>query len=283
MLNPIQLRSFVAASDCGSVAEAARRLDLAQPTVSLHLQKLERELGAVLLTRDRGNMRLTASGRQLLPHARSLLNINQAAVAAVRQRCERIGAGSNPGIYILQTELRDYLAKCGEQRLQWVIDSNPVIARQLLRGELDAAVMEWWQQTDGFEAVPWQRQQLVLITLPDHPLAAQASVSRTQLAELSLLGGEPGTGTGRLLQAYFGGAAMPRVSRQLGSTEAVKRAVMAGLGVSLVMAAAVRTEVGAGLLAALAVEGGLSKQLYLIWRRDERPAVADYLLGRRAG
>ncbi|WP_243636436.1 LysR substrate-binding domain-containing protein, partial [Klebsiella pneumoniae] len=77
---------------------------------------------------------------------------------------------------------------------------------------------------------------------------------------------EPGSGTGRLLTEYFGELGVPRSGMQLGSTEAVKQAVRAGLGVSLVMASAVQDEVRSGALVALPIPG-LEKRLQLIWRK----------------
>ena len=93
----------------------------------------------------------------------------------------------------------------------------------------------------------WRSEPIVLIVPPDHPLAEDRQISKRKLAELDLLGGEPGTGTGRLLESYFAdGVSPPRIALQLGSTEAVKEAVKAGLGVSLVLRSAVAEEVRNG-------------------------------------
>ena len=87
-----------------------------------------------------------------------------------------------------------------------------------------------------------------------------------------LLGGEPGTGTSRVLQQYFGNNAQSiGVSIQLGSTEAVKRAVQAGLGISLVMASAVELESREGRLKAIALENDSPKKEIFIIRRQTEP------------
>ena len=99
-----------------------------------------------------------------------------------------------------------------------------------------------------------------------------------------MLGGEPGTGTGHLLQTYFGQGAIPTVRLQLGSTEAVKQAVAAGLGISLVLASAVPREVAAGELCAIPFAApALAKDLYAIWPNfaapsDHPPAFVRHLL-----
>ena len=86
-------------------------------------------------------------------------------------------------------------------------------------------------------------------------------------SNMALIGGEPGTGTGRLLATYFGEhGPFPTVSMQLGSTEAVKQAVKVGLGASLVLESSVREEVQNGSLVAIPVsEPGLSKELMVIY------------------
>jgi DNA-binding transcriptional LysR family regulator len=101
-----------------------------------------------------------------------------------------------------------------------------------------------------------------------------------------ILGGEPGTGTGRLLASYFAkGARRPRTSLQLGSTAAVKEAVKAGLGVSLVLQAAVTEEVRSGTLRAIPLQPpALEKDLFVIWRDTganhiSAPAFVPHLIG----
>ena len=117
-----------------------------------------------------------------------------------------------------------------------------------------------------------------MIVAPTHPLGRAKSISRKELAELPLIGGEEGTGTGRILRDYFADMPMPNVSMRLGSTEAVKRAVEAGLGASLVLACSVEQEVREGRLRAVALrEHPLKKSLRLVWRNDlprEDPLIA---------
>ena len=133
-------------------------------------------------------------------------------------------------------------------------------------------------ERDGFGWRPWRDEPFVVIVAPTHPLGRAKSISRKELAELPLIGGEEGTGTGRILRDYFADMPMPNVSMRLGSTEAVKRAVEAGLGASLVLACSVEQEVREGRLRAIALrEHPLKKSLRLVWRNDlprEDPLIA---------
>ena len=281
MLNLVLVKSFLTLTQTGSFQQAAQRLLISQPTVSQHIKKLEEQLGVELIVRGRSGCEPTLAARAFLPYAQSLLRLNDRALAATRSGGLRIGAASNLGIYLLQPYLRSFLDRQGPQDLDLVIDRNPVIAEQLETGELDMAVMEWWDGRPGFDATRWRSEELVLITPPAHPWAGRDCIGRDELRGAMLLGGESGSGTGRLLAAYFGAGPLPRVERQLGSTEAVKQAVKAGLGISLVLAAAVAQEVAAGSLAAVPVEGSLCKDLFVIWRRrpqGSRPDFVSHLL-----
>lgn len=286
MLNLAWVRTFLTLVEHGSFHAAAAQLHLAQPTVSQQIRKLEQQLGVLLVRRARSGCEPTPAAIAFLPWAESLVRINQRAVAAVRGDCMRVGASSNVGIYLLQPEVRTFLDGRDPAGFELVIDRNPVIAQKLDSAELDMAVMEWWDGRPGFKWKQWRREPLVLIVPPDHRLATRTQVTGEELATLDLLGGEPGTGTGRLLEACFRDRGLQaRASRQLGSTEAVKQAVKAGLGLSLVLHSAVAEEASAGSLRAIpVVKPTLSKELFVIWRDSgvrhvAAPAFAIHLIG----
>lgn len=286
MLNLAWVRTFLALVEHRNFHTAAVQLRLAQPTVSQQIRKLEQQLGVLLLRRARSGCEPTPAAIAFLPWAESLIRMNQRAMAAVQDRCLRVGASSNVGIYLLQPEVRSFLIGRDPAGFELVIDRNPLIADKLDNAELDMAVMEWWDGRPGFQWMPWRSEPLMLIVPPDHRFASHAMVSGEELATLDLLGGEAGTGTGRLLQTWLPNGG-PRSSRQLGSTEAVKQAVKAGLGVSLVLRSAVAEEIVSGSLRAIPVtQPDLRKDILVIWRDDgvrhvSPPAFALHLIGDR--
>lgn len=272
MLNLLHLRSFLAVVESGSFHDASRALGCSQPTVSQHVLKLEADLDARLLMRDRQRCQPTAAGMAFIPFARSLLSLEERGRGAVSGRVLTIGASGNVGIYLLQPHLRSFRGSFGsELRIDVWIGTNPEVADRLVGRELDVAIMEWWDDRSGVAANHWRSEPLVVIVAPDHVWAARSAVTRNELLRTPLIGGESGSGTGRLLRAALGEAAADmQVAFKLGSTEAVKHAVKAGLGVSIVMASAVRDEVEAGTLCALAVEGAqLSKDIYVMRHADD--------------
>lgn len=287
-LNLAQVRAFVAVVDAGGFQEAARRLGCAQPTVTQLVRRLEAALDAPLVVRGRRGAAPTAAGRRLLPHARLLLGAERRAVAAVGGRSLAIGASGNVGTYLLPSLLRRFQAQ-SDVEARPLIATNPRIAAHVEAGDVDVAMMEWWDGRPGFTAGVWRREPLLVIVAPEHPWAGHGTVPPERLAEWPMIGGEAGTGTGRLLQALFGdaAAALP-VAMSLGSTAAVKEAVKAGLGISVVLAAAVSDEIRAGSLHALRLEGAEpTKDLVVVTPEGVPPGAPaarfrDMLLGEGA-
>lgn len=281
MLNLVWLRSFLSLVRHRSFQAAADSLGIAQPTLSQHIQKLEQQLDVMLILRGKARCEPTRAALALVPFADSMLRLDRQARDAVHNSGIRVGASSNIGIYMLQPSIRAFRDSPSAPAVDLVIDTNPAIARQLSNGELDVAVVEWWQPTPGFRASDWRHEELVLIVPPDHPAARLTEIDRETLAGMTLLGGEPGTGTGRVLAEFFGpDGPFPSVSMQLGSTEAVKQAVKAGLGISLVMTACVREEVRSGSLRAIPVSGpGLGKRLMVVCPEAfaNHPPVASFV------
>jgi DNA-binding transcriptional LysR family regulator len=271
MLNLSQLQTFVAIIETGSFRGAAEKLGCSQPTISQQLRRLEEELGATLVNRDRVNSRPTKKGERLLPFARNLLIAASRVHDVVGGRQLVVGASSNIGIYLLQPFVARYARTCASaDAIDLRIAGNSEIADRLSGGELDVAVMEWWDHREGFLANRWRQERMVVIVAPDHPLARRKTLALEDLFEEPIIGGEAGTGTGTLLQKLFGKRASKlRVSMNLGSTEAVKEAVKAGLGVSLVFASAIQEEVKAGTLHALAISGtDVRKDLFVVLPDD---------------
>lgn len=247
---------------------AARERGRSQGAVSQQLRKLEELLGAQLIERNGNGCVPTPDGTAFLAYAESLLRLNGRAIDAFRSRRIAIGASSNIGTYLLQPYIQAYFNGDDERKPPSIrIDQNPVITQKLDACEIDLAAMEWWDGRPGYVAHPWRCEELVAVVRPGHPWAGRTWLPYSMLKDTPLLGGEPGTGTGRILGHYLGeGAAELKVSLRLGSTEAVKRWIKSGLGISVMLAGTVEEECHAGTLVAIPLEGSPTKDLYVIWR-----------------
>lgn len=265
------VEAYLAVLDGGGFRAAASRLGRAQPTISQQVRRLERSLGAPLVRRGRQGCVPTAEGARFAPLARRALEAARRAASAVAGGRLVVGAASNPAIYLLPRML--------EQGTELRIGTNPESLARLEAGEVDVAVTEWWDGRPGHDAVAWHEEPMVGIVAPSHRWADRGRVPLDAFLAEPMVGGEPGTGTGRLLSAALGPGSPPlRVARQMGSTEGVKRAVAAGLGVSVVPACAVRDEVAAGSLRALGFEGAPLRRRFFAALGSDAPETAP---GRR--
>jgi len=267
MIDLEQVRTYVAIVEAGSFQCAAARLGIAQPTASQHMRKLEETLGHRLIERTRAQAVPTAEGARFLPFARTLLRVADRAQASLTDGGLAIGASSNIGVYLLQPLVGAFRSGArGLGPIDIRIGSNLETVRRLEEAEIDIALMEWWDDRPGFDAAVWRDEPLVVIVPPGHRWAGRKWIDKAALLEEPLIGGEPGTGTARLLQERLGiDPGRLKAGLQLGSTEAVKQAVRAGLGVSVTLMSAVREEIAAGHLVAPRLRNGrLSKPLYSI-------------------
>lgn len=279
-MNLTQIAAYVAVLDTGGFRAAAARLGVTQGAVSQLIRRLETELGTSLIDRASTGCVPTTAGAAFERYARALLDLDDRAARLFSDPELVVGAASNIGIYLLQPVIKAIgNAHVGRFRIRQRLRSNREVLDELCAGVVDVALTEWWDQRPGFEATPWRDEPLVVIVGPDHPWVGRVSVSVDELAGEVLLGGEPASGTGTLLHRTLGAdAARLPAAVSLGSTAAVKAAVQAGVGVSLVLAAAAETEVAAGRLHTLTLDGPpLRKTLWVSHRRalvDPDPAAA---------
>lgn len=266
------LRSYLAVIRAGSFHGAAREVGLAQPTISQHVKKLEESLGTKLVVRSSARCLPAPRTETFVRRAEALLRFAEFTRASLQRPEIIIGASSNIGIYLLQPYFKTFRSTLDESspRPDMVIASNEEILGRLDRDEIDLGVTEWWIDRPGFVSRVWRREKLVVITHPHHPWAALGEIDPGLLSEEPMIGGEPGTGTGRILREKLGPLARTlQVTLSLGSTEAVKEAVRHGLGVSIVFESSVQDEVRNNSLASVRLKNvDVAKDLHVAYRSD---------------
>jgi DNA-binding transcriptional LysR family regulator len=269
MLNLTHVRSFLVVIDTHGVRTAAKALGLSPSTIVEHIRQLEEHLAAPLLERANRNIKPSRYGIRFLPYARSLIATASRAKELVQESRLRLAAASNIGVYLLQPSIEAFQRTVGIDVEVWIA-SNRQVAERLERGEADIAAMEWWDGRPGFTAIDWKHEPLVLIVSRDHAWATRDEIDAEDLPNEMMLGGEPGTGTGRVLKEQLGEVAdRLKIQSGFGSTEAVKKAVQAGRGASIVLQSSVIDEVANGRLAALPIKGAsIIKKLKLVTQEN---------------
>jgi DNA-binding transcriptional LysR family regulator len=276
-MNLEHVKSYLALVRTGSFHRAARELGLAQPTVSLHIRKLEKALGATLIIRDRNGCVMAPRTEAFARHAEALVRIADRARNALYRPTMTVGASTNVGTYLLQPAFKEFYEDHHQSlNLDLVIDRNDRIADLLESDEIDVAAMEWWDNREGYVSRSWKREPLVVIVPPNHAWSNRDSVHAEELMGERVIGGEAATGTGRVLRQALGELTSKlSVAFKLGSTEAVKNAVQSGLGISMVLAGSVADEVTSGALKAIQVHGvQMEKELVVVHRRGLPPESA---------
>lgn len=268
-LNMASVAAYLAVIDTGGFRAAATRLGVTQGAVSQQVRRLESELGTSLIQRDPAGCRPAPRTEAFLRYACTLQDLADRAERLFTDPELVVGAASNIGIYLLQPLLKAISgAHASRYRIRQYLGTNRDVIDRLLLGDIDVALTEWWEQRPGFDATVWREENLVVIVGPDHPWTGRATVGVDDLADQIILGGEPASGTGTLLNDVLGAAAnrLP-ATVNLGSTAAVKEAVHAGLGISLVPQSAADADQQAGRLHTLTIDGPpLRKTLWLAHR-----------------
>jgi DNA-binding transcriptional LysR family regulator len=258
-----QLRTFVAIAETRSFTRAAERVHLTQAAVSAQIKSLEAEAGVPLFSRVNKKVFLTEAGEALLRRAERLLRAHDEALVALAQLGQaergrlRVGTASTMAsthpLPAILAELKR--AHPGAQVTVRRATSSEIVA-QILHGDLDLGLVSLPVEASDIHAEVLQRDRLVAVVQPEHPLARQRAVSVERLAAEHLILGEQGGNTRRLIDLFFEKAGVrPQVAMELGSMSSVVRMVEHGLGVSIVPRSAARAELAAGRLRALQVKG----------------------------
>lgn len=285
-LNLHALRVFTAVAERGGFSRAAVVLHLSQPAVSKAVIGLERELGLPLLERGAGGVRLTDAGATLYHRARELFAVERTAEEEVRAHrgldagVLRLGASTTVATYYLPPLLGAFRAAHPGVTLRVASANTRAIARLLVQRRLDVALVEGPVADPRVSAEAWREDELVVLAPPGHVLLRpRRPVAATALGEHPFIARERGSGTRAVAEAALAAHGVrPPVALTLGSTEAVKEAVAAGLGLAIVSRAAAADELALGRVGAVRVAGLVIRRpltrLRLEGRRPSAPAVA---------
>jgi DNA-binding transcriptional LysR family regulator len=258
-----QLQAFVTVVDHGGFGAASRTLHLSQAAVSERIANLEHAVGMRLLDRSKRSLRATAVGERLYTLARQLLaqreaiRLELADLAGVVRGRLNIGASTIPGEYVLPGLLPRFCADHPQVELNVRIHDSAEIMDFVHAGEVELGLVGARPVAKHFTVEALWEDRLVLVVPADHRLAGRKRVPPGEIAREPFLMREPGSGTRKLLESVLAAGAVepPRATVTLGSTSAVKEAVIAGLGITLLSERAVRREVADGVLAALELQG----------------------------
>jgi DNA-binding transcriptional LysR family regulator len=271
-MNLAHLKTFVAVAELRHFARAASACNLSQPAVSHQIAQLEATVGAKLLNRAARRVSLTVAGEVMLEEARRIL----AAVDRARERMHevstgavgriRLGATATPGLYLLPPLLATYRAAHPTFDLQFQIGAVDAIADRVIRNDLDMAVIAGRPPTSELRAQLLCRDDWVAVRAPATIVVGREPLRRADLERPCWILREMGSATRRELDSWI-----HRHRLSLSNTmtfdgpDAVKRAVMAGLGIAIVSKSTVEEELRSRRLRSLQLALPLpAREFYLV-------------------
>ena len=274
-----QLEIFVKVAELGSFSKAADALFLTQPTVSEHIRTLEDELGVRLLDRLGRGAAVTKGGALLLSYAQRLLALAREARQAMESFQGRmsgellVGASTIPGEYILPALIGRFKEKFPDIAITLLIGSSQAVTEWVAEGRAEVGVVGARSSHRGIDFRELMPDDIALIVSANHPWHGRKQVTIEELRAEPLLLRERGSGTRAALESALDAAGVDlaglRVVGEMGSTQAIKQAVKASVGISLLSRRAVEEECRVGTLWCLRVKNlKINRAFYLATNRE---------------
>lgn len=271
----VQLRSFEAVVRLGGIGRAARALNLAQPTVSTQLKELASALGLVLFEPKGRGVTPTAVGERLALAVRAMgaawqsFEEEAAALQGLRRGRLRIAAVTTTE-YFLPDLLGPFARQYPGIEIELAVENRDAVVARLERGDDELAAMMLPPAHLPLALWPFLKNPLVIIAPAGHALTRRRRLRLAELVGEPLLAREAGSGTRAAAEQVFAAQGIqwpPRMA--LGSNEAVKHAVRAGLGLAVLSRHTLAQDPAGEGLAVLSVAGfPLRRQWHLVWRKD---------------
>jgi len=289
-----KLEVFCKIVELKSFTKAAAAVRLSQPTVSDHIRTLEEELGQKLIDRLGREVVPTPVGQLLYSYATKILRLQQETLQAIGQYngnlsgSTLIGASTIPGTYILPKLISSFRTQFPEIKTVVHIHGSQAIAKKVLDGEYDLGLIGAIWNEKGLEWTALFQDTLTLVAHPDNSLNKGQPLTVRDLFSQPFIFREPGSGTRKVVAHILATRGFKEADLQdvalLGSNEAVKEAVKAGIGISMLSRRSVVEDVHQGTLVALPLEDISGERPFYLIRRKNRAlapvaaAFADHLL-----
>lgn len=278
-----QLKVFETVARHLSFSRAAEELHLTQPAVSTQVKKLEEHAGLALFEQLGKKIFLTPGGAELLQFSRVIIEQFQEAENAMTQFKGITGGKLNvavisAGDYFFPRLLVEFARSHQGVTLNLSVHNREGLLNQLTNNLTDLAIMVRPPPDMDTVNEPFAPHPYVIVAAPDHPLVSKKNIPISRLMHEPFVVREKGSDTWNSMEEGFAGR-LPdiNIAMEIRSTETIKQAVIAGMGISFLSAHTIALELQAGSLAVLDVEGfPVMLHWYVVHRRNKRlPPVAQ--------
>ena len=274
-----QLEALVLLVENRSFSKAAKQMFMTQPSLTKHIRNLEEEVGSKVVDRKSRLLSPTAEGKVLYECGKRIFRLVDEAHDRLEREREAvsgniwISASTIPATYILPSVLRAFFEEQKDIRVHIRMNDSEKTIGMVLDEEAEIGFVGMPVNHRKIHGEPLWRDELVLAVPKKHPFARAASVSLDDLVREPFIARERGSATRAIFEECLAkrgekGMSRFRIVCELGSSEAVKEAILAGVGVSVISVYAVCRELNEGTLAKVSIrECPLERHFHLIYRQ----------------
>jgi DNA-binding transcriptional LysR family regulator len=284
-----QLQALCAVVDRASFSQAAEQLGVTQPAVSLAIRALEKRLGATLIDRSGRQVEPTDAGRTAYRHAQRILTAEAELLHSLADNRDRIegplliAASSDPGERVLPLLLGAFRRRHPDVTVSLRVDDTDSVIDQVVDRQIELGVVGAERSHRSLLFEPFLRDEIVLCVAADHPFAGRV-VTLDELRAEPLVMQQEGAGTRAVVERELRIAGLRprdlRIVAELGLSESVKTAVVAGIGIAFISNLSIERDVADGVLATATVNGLPTSRLLYSVRLAHRPTsrvVGEFL------
>src|SRR5256886_15938615 len=271
------LQVFLSVAKHLNYTRAAEEVNLSQPSVSVRMRELERDLCSKLFEQLGKKIALTEAGKLLVPYATRII----AAISDARQAIDelqglergllRIGASTTPGMYLIPQTIAHFKRRYPKIEVHLGVKDTRQIEEGVIRNEFDFGFVGGHLAGDEVDVIPWMTDHLVLVVPSDHILARKKSVKIADLRKEMFILREAGSATRAAVAHHLKKADLEvETVMEMENPESVKKAVQSGLGIAFISRFAVETELKAKTLVVVRVRGlDIKRELKIVYRKDK--------------
>ena len=281
-----QLEIYAAIARTRSLTRAAAEVHLTQPAVSMQLKQLEEAAGVALTEPSGRGIQLTDAGREFAEQAEEVLerveHLEELAARWKGVKSGRIRLGVvSTAKYFIPKLLARFLRENPGVDFRMTIHNREQIVEELRANTIDFAIMGRPPEGIDCVATSFAPNPLAIVAAPEHPLARRRRIAPAALTGEAFIVREPGSGTRAAMERYFASQRMRwRTGMEMASNESIKQAVIAGLGLGFLSLQTVRSELAAGRIVVLDVQGlPVVRQWYAVRRASRRLVPAAQAFG----
>jgi len=271
------LEVFLSVAKHLNFTRAGEEVHLSQPSVSVRIRQLERDLGSKLFEQLGKRIALTEAGQLLLPYAIRVMAAMDDALHAIdelkglERGSLRIGASTTPGMYLIPRTIAQFKQQYPKIDVRLAVKDTRQIEEGVIRNEFDFGFVGGHLAGDEVDVLPWIIDHLVLVVPSNHVLARKKLVKVADLRKERFILREPGSATRAAVVNHLQKSDLKvETIMEMENPESVKKAVQSGLGIAFISKFAVETELKAKTLVALRVKGlDINRELKIVYRKDK--------------